>query len=185
MDDAAYMAFLERANAPLGPATPQTTTAMEPLRARDAGAEVPAPIVRVLGEGGGRVYSSEGDEGFEGVSLAMEGGLPDAGMFCLDSAGRRWADGGTEGFARLVGLVGVEEGGEQEGVEVWGVAEWDARGEYADVVEAVQEVVQGGEVRVYRVPRGGTRVEYWVVGVQKGEKGEGRLVGVKALGVES
>lgn len=62
------------------------------------------------------------------------------------------------------------------------MSEWDRTGQYKEVVDAVREACKGGDVRVYRVPRGGTRVEYWVVGV---DREEGRLVGVKALGIES
>jgi hypothetical protein len=61
-------------------------------------------------------------------------------------------------------------------------AQWDVRGEYKDVVEAVREAVGGGQVGVYRVERAGARVEYLVLGVN--EK-KGKLEGVKALAVES
>lgn len=62
------------------------------------------------------------------------------------------------------------------------VTEWDSRGQYKDLVDATRKACAGGDVRVYKVPKGGVRVEYWVVGVQKAEK---KLVGVKALAVES
>lgn len=67
-------------------------------------------------------------------------------------------------------------------VKILDVAEWDVNGEYKEIVDAVREAVKGKDVRVYRVERekGGSRVEYWVLGVE-----EGKLVGVKALGVES
>lgn len=84
----------------------------------------------------------------------------------------------TDGFARLVGLPMPVE----EKIEIMDVSEWDRTGMYREVVEAVREACKGADVRVYRVPRGRTRVEYWVVGVVGGE---GRLVGVKALGIES
>lgn len=60
------------------------------------------------------------------------------------------------------------------------VQEWDPRGHYKKLVEQVRDVVKEGDVRVYRVGLGGTRVEYWVVGVI-----EERLVGAKALAIES
>lgn len=67
-------------------------------------------------------------------------------------------------------------------VNIFDVAEWDVNGEYKEIVDAVREAVKGGDVRVYRVERekGGSRVEYWVLGVEGG-----KLVGVKALSVES
>lgn len=59
---------------------------------------------------------------------------------------------------------------------------WDSRGEYADVVLAVTKAAGGGTVRVYRVEGSGSRVEYFVVGVD-GVKG--KLVGFKVLSIES
>lgn len=58
--------------------------------------------------------------------------------------------------------------------------DWDSQGEYTKVIEAVREATKGNDVRVYRVTRDKTRVEYWVI-----SREEGRIVGVKALGVES
>ena len=60
----------------------------------------------------------------------------------------------------------------------------------------MRAATRGADVRVYRVPspRGGARVEYWLVAVEppsaeekkgKGKGARGRLVGVKALAVES
>jgi hypothetical protein len=60
--------------------------------------------------------------------------------------------------------------------------EWDSRGQYKEVVEATRKATKGGDVRVYRVPSEGARVEYWVVGIEKKQK---KLVGAKALAVES
>ena len=54
------------------------------------------------------------------------------------------------------------------------------QGQYKDVVDATREATEGSDVRVYRIGRGGARVEYWVVGVKGG-----RLLGVKVLSVES
>jgi len=60
------------------------------------------------------------------------------------------------------------------------IGEWDPQGQYKDVVDATREAAKGSDVRVYRIGREGSRVEYWVVGVEGG-----RLVGVKALAIES
>lgn len=65
-------------------------------------------------------------------------------------------------------------------VSIIDIGEWDPRGQYKDVVGAVKEASKGSDVRVYRIVRGGTRVEYWVVGIE-----DGKLVGVKALAIES
>lgn len=43
---------------------------------------------------------------------------------------------------------------------------------------------KGNDVKVYRVPRDGTRTEFWMVTTEGKGKGA-KLVGVKALAVES
>ena len=53
--------------------------------------------------------------------------------------------------------------------------------QYKKVVDAVKQE-GNGEVKVFRVEIDGTRAEYWVVGV---DEKEGRVVGLKALSVES
>ncbi len=60
------------------------------------------------------------------------------------------------------------------------IGEWDTQGQYKDVVNATREASKGSDVRVYRIVKDGSRVEYWVVGVDGGN-----LVGVKALAIES
>lgn len=62
------------------------------------------------------------------------------------------------------------------------VQEWDPNNQYAEVVDAVKQATNDGELKVYAVARTQVKTEYWVVGVDKGEK---RIVGAKALGVES
>lgn len=57
---------------------------------------------------------------------------------------------------------------------------WDSRGQYTNVIEAVREASKGNDVRVYQIVRDATRVEYWVV-----SHADGRLIGAKALSVES
>jgi hypothetical protein len=54
--------------------------------------------------------------------------------------------------------------------------------QYKSVVEAVGKAGTKGEVKVFRVELGGTRAEYYVVAV---DADEGRVVGLKALSVES
>lgn len=48
------------------------------------------------------------------------------------------------------------------------------------MVDATRKATKGSDVRVYRIGSGGARAEYWVVGVT-----EGKMLGVKALAVES
>jgi hypothetical protein len=69
-------------------------------------------------------------------------------------------------------------GGDKE-VEDVDVKGWE--GQYGDVVKAVSKA-GSGEVRVFKVGIDGRRSEFWVVSV---DEGEGRVVGLKALSVES
>ncbi|KAK2845282.1 hypothetical protein FQN49_005870, partial [Arthroderma sp. PD_2] len=67
-------------------------------------------------------------------------------------------------------------------VSVLSPTRFDSQGQYAGVVKAVQDAGDGsqGEVRVYRVQHGATRVEYWLLTLEKKNK----LVGLKARAVE-
>ena len=88
------------------------------------------------------------------------------------------------------------------------IGEWDPRGEYRDVVEAVEkwvrernkkalkegaeggekevESTREGEVAVFAVEGEGSRVEYFVLGVVRGVGGnQDRVVGMSVLAVES
>lgn len=60
------------------------------------------------------------------------------------------------------------------------IGEWDTQGQYKDIIEATREATQGSDVRVYRITREGSRVEYWVIGLESG-----KLIGAKALAIES
>lgn len=62
------------------------------------------------------------------------------------------------------------------------VEDWNKTGGYTQVVDAVKQAANGEKVMVYVVPRTEVKTEYWVVAMDKKEK---RLVGAKALGVES
>lgn len=59
--------------------------------------------------------------------------------------------------------------------------EFDPTGQYAEIT-AVVEKVGDGKSRIFKVERGKTRVEYYVVGFD--EKGK-KVVGMKALAIES
>lgn len=61
-------------------------------------------------------------------------------------------------------------------------SKWDVHGKYKDVLNAVTKAAGGGAVKVYRVERSTSRVEYFVVGV---DNSEGKIVGVKVLAIES
>ena len=66
-------------------------------------------------------------------------------------------------------------------VSTQNVKEFDPRGQYKAVIEAVEKVGDG-KARIYRISHGKTRAEYYIVGLDK--KGE-RVVGMKASSVET
>ncbi|KAL3302543.1 ribosomal protein L3 [Colletotrichum asianum] len=165
MSDADYAAFLDKANQDPneGYAKPAATKKGE-FKAQDEGAEVPKAIQDVLKED--KVYVSDADEPFVGVALAWdEGGkgLPD-----------------EVEFAQLI----QHPDPENADVELQDPVDWDANGDYKDIIEAVRKAGKGNDVRVYVVPKGGVRTEYWLVTTEGKGKGA-KLVGVKALSVES
>ncbi len=61
------------------------------------------------------------------------------------------------------------------------VKEFDPKGQYKDVLEAVGKT-GGGPTMIFRVDLEGTRVEYYVVAVDR--KG-GNVMGLRAMAVES
>lgn len=65
-------------------------------------------------------------------------------------------------------------------INIMDPVDWDSQGQYTKLIEAVREATKGNDVRVYSVARDKTRTEYWLVSSE-----EGRIVGVKTLGVES
>lgn len=58
---------------------------------------------------------------------------------------------------------------------------FDPRGQYKEVLEAVEKV-GNGKFSIFKVEHGRTRVEYYIVGL---DKEGGKVVGMKALAVES
>jgi hypothetical protein len=76
-------------------------------------------------------------------------------------------------FAKL-----IEFDGEPESV---GEKDFDPQGQYHNVVTAVKKAGDG-KVEVLQVPHGGTRSEFYVVSL---DKEHGRIVGLKALAIQS
>ncbi|PHH65126.1 hypothetical protein CDD81_3257 [Ophiocordyceps australis] len=156
-----YMAFLNKANKDVGDG--QTVTQQQQskeqavFKCKDAGIEVPKPIQDVCKDA---FYVTDADEPFEEVSLKWDKeSLPN-----------------EDEFAKLIEHWDVK----QAQIEILDPLNWDSRGQYIKVIDAVREATQGNDVRVYRVVRDETRAEYWVL-----SWAPGKLVGVKALGVES
>ena len=70
--------------------------------------------------------------------------------------------------------------GHEGTVEELSTKDFDPKGQYKGVMDAVKEEAGGAEVKVFRVETGKARAEYWVVGLH-----EGKVMGVRASAVES
>lgn len=117
----------------------------------------PHAAIRDLGE---RFYVSDVDECFKGVSFDWkEGDLPNADEF--------------------TDLTGIEK---YNNVETMKPAEWDPKGIYNDVVNAVKTACNGGAVMVYVVHLSVSRITYFVIGLNELAR---KAVGVRVLAVES
>ncbi|KAL8669281.1 MAG: hypothetical protein Q9168_006122 [Polycauliona sp. 1 TL-2023] len=102
-------------------------------------------------------YTSEADEPFEPVSLQWNGeNMPSENEFC--------------------DLIGHDSE-----VTTMTPKEFDAQGQYKEVLQAVENAGDR-KSRIFRVGHGKTRVEYYVVGL---DREKGRVVGMKAKAVES
>lgn len=162
--DDEYMDFLNKANEDpsKGSAKTQTTSTKKAFKTADKGADIPQPLLQVTKDA---FYTSDADEPFVPVSLAWPNGdgLPD-----------------EEELARLIEHWDPAKAD----VEISDPIDWDSNGQYTDIIDAVRKAGKGNDVRVYRVARDGSRAEYFVV-TRAGDGKIARLVGVKALAVES
>ncbi|OAA43827.1 hypothetical protein NOR_04402 [Metarhizium rileyi] len=157
--DQEYMAFLDKANQDLddGKALTAKQSKKPAFKTMDEGSQ-PPKVIRDACQGA--VFVTDADEPFEEVSLKWSGdGLPDE----------------TE-FAKLIKHWDADKAD----ISIMDPVDWDSEGRYAKLIEAVREATKGNDVRVYSVTRDKTRTEYWLV-----SREEERIVGVKALGVES
>lgn len=156
--DEDYAAFLDKANQDPneGVAKGQSNGKIE-LKATDKGASVPEVLKKATKDA---FYVSDADEPFEPV--------------CLKHSGKSLPDEAT--FAKLVSHPDPKKAE----VEIMDIGEWDTQGQYKELVDAVREASKGSDVRVYRISKGGSRIEYWVVGLE-----DGKIMGVKALSIES
>lgn len=69
-------------------------------------------------------------------------------------------------------------------MEILDPVDWDSNGQYKEIIDAVRKAGKGNDVRVYRIVKDRSRVEYFVV-TRQGDGPSARLVGVKALAIES
>ncbi|KAI1432356.1 hypothetical protein GGR50DRAFT_689007 [Xylaria sp. CBS 124048] len=161
-----YMAFLNKANQDpsAGYAKPQSSSGgASELKATDDGAVIPAAIQEATKDA---FYMSDADEPFVPVSLA-------------------WNEGG-KGLPDEVEFATLIHHPDPEGadIDIMDPADWDVQGAYGTIVDAVTAAGKGNDVRVYRVPKEGARVEYWIV-TSDGKGVDAKLVGAKALSIES
>ncbi|OCK85716.1 hypothetical protein K432DRAFT_286185 [Lepidopterella palustris CBS 459.81] len=102
-------------------------------------------------------YVSDADEPFEPVSLKYDGdSIPSA-----------------DELAKLLS--------HDSDVSSISQTEFDPKGQYKSIIDAVKRA-GSDDVRIFRVEHGSTRAEYYVVSL---DTKEGRIVGMKALAVES
>jgi hypothetical protein len=153
-DDASYSSFLEKANADADVAKSQPRTSAESASAQSSSSAVPAALRDI-----NATYASDTDLPFTPVTFnSSSSTVPSAAQFAeLLDDGLKWED-----------------------VEELSAEDFDPRGEYSGVIKQVKGAVEGDEVKIFRVQKGETRAEYYVVGV-KGKT----VVGVKAEAVES
>ncbi|KAI2783220.1 hypothetical protein F4815DRAFT_460328 [Daldinia loculata] len=162
--DEDYMAFLDKANKnPSEGYTKAQSANKQDFKATDEGAQIPAVIQEATKDS---FYVSDADEPFVPVYLAWDEsgkGLPDEEEFAI--------------------LIHHPDPSNAQ-IEIQDPADWDTQGQYKSILDAVRKAGKGNDVRVYRVSKGGVRIEYWVV-TTEGIGPSAKLVGVKALAIES
>ncbi|KAF3070717.1 hypothetical protein GL218_00578 [Daldinia childiae] len=162
--DEDYMAFLNKANKnPSEGYTKAQSANKQDFKATDEGAQIPAVIQEATNDS---FYVSDADEPFVPVYLAW------------DESGKGLPD--EEEFASLIHHPDPSNAQ----IEIQDPADWDTQGQYKSILDAVRKAGKGNDVRVYRVSKGGVKIEYWVV-TTEGNGPSAKLVGVKALAIES
>ncbi|OAL72566.1 hypothetical protein A7D00_3568 [Trichophyton violaceum] len=171
--DSAYAAFLDKANQGLETATATDKPSKKDdhdsgfisSKTLDVDEQRVPPSLRV-----DAFYSSETDEPFEPVVLALD-------HFPSEDEFPQLVHGSTAPNVQ---------------VSVLSPAQFDRRGQYTSVLEAVKAAcsstasasaaASAAEVRVYRVQHDHSRAEYWLLAL---DVDGGRLLGLKARAVET
>jgi len=164
--DEDYMSFLDKANEDPSKGVAKSQSqglAKAQFKTTDQGVEIPAALKEVTKDA---FYVSDADEPFVPVALNW------------DEAGKGLPD--EEEIAKLINHPDPANAE----VEILDPVDWDTQGQYKDIIDAVTKAGKGNDVRVYKISKGGVRVEYWVV-TTEGKGKNAKLVGVKALAVES
>ena len=162
-DDASYSAFLQRANnppsPPLGSVETTTSSVKNPICSKH-------PFLPLLNNKianlSAKTFVTEADEDFHAVFISSSD-LPS------------WSESLNK-FPDAEDLETQVVGGRNG--EKLSVKEWDSRGEYTSIVDAVKEVTKSKEVQVYSIQGRGGRFEVFIL-----TKMEDGLVGFQAEGV--
>ncbi|KAL1884383.1 hypothetical protein VTK73DRAFT_77 [Phialemonium thermophilum] len=159
-----YMNFLEKANrGPNEGRATQSAASPKAFKTVDEGIEVPAPLIQVTHD---TFYVSDADEPFVPVALQW------------NEAGKGLPD--EEELAQLI----EHPDPTKAEIEILDPVDWDPKGQYSEIIDAVRKAGKGNDVRVYRIAKEGARAEYWLL-TTEGKGKTAKLVGVKALAVES
>lgn len=162
-DDASYMSFLNKANAEEPSSAAQGTASTSHVRSTfdptstGSASAAPKPIANLLTAKEPH-YTSETDAPFEPFFAPYSGSV-------LPSA--------TD-FLKSLGVKGA-------GIDELTTHDFDPRGQYKEVVDAVKSAGDG-DVKVYRLEFSSTRAVYFIITLAEGGT---KLVGLKAESVES
>ncbi|KAF8420051.1 hypothetical protein EV426DRAFT_253408 [Tirmania nivea] len=190
-EDDAYTNFLLRANLTHTDPAPRVATPTATVNTSPADPSLLPSYISTLHTA--RFYTSDIDAPFEAVDLPLPA-TPHT-QASIESGIYRHT------VARALDI-------DEEAIEKMSTGTWDPRGEYRDVIEAVEKWVREGnkealeervvgrekevestmegEVAVFAVQGEGARVEYFVLGVVKGARGKpDSVVGMKVFAVES
>ncbi|KAI4125945.1 MAG: hypothetical protein LQ338_004001 [Usnochroma carphineum] len=108
------------------------------------------------------------------VDTEVPTGLQNVEQYYTSEADEPFEPGAcADEFAELIG--------HDSEVSTMNTVKFDPRGRYKEVLQAVEKAGDG-KSRIYRVVHGKTRLEYYVVGLEKENK---RVVGLRAKAVES
>ena len=165
-DDASYSSFLNQASQPVSAQneTVSTSEARSQYDPTESNSSAPSSITSLLSSN--PTYTSETDSPFTPVFFSYAGAdLPSAEQFsqCLSKSKSHSASGEVEELS---------------------VKDFDPKGQYKAVIDAVSQAGEGskGDVKVYRVEASKTRAEYYILTI--GDDGR-KLVGVVTKAVES
>ncbi|KAJ5993912.1 hypothetical protein N7451_009636 [Penicillium sp. IBT 35674x] len=161
--DDAYMDFLNKANADHSAGQKDSTQGAK-IRTVDESLKVPSSLQQVEA-----YYVSESDEPFEPVVLRFKG-----------AAKGEWPSAGD-----LSSLISPDTDISGQ-ISTLDTSSFDPRNEYSKVLQAVSEATEesnSADIKVYRVERSKTTVEYYVLALDSADGG--RIVGLVAKSVET